>query len=520
MSKCDVRIVFDKPDRTYHGGETVSGKVLVSVNQNVNAKGIRLTYQWRTHGRGNRATGDKQVLMLSEASQLTTGDDLVLPFQFTADEFPFTYRGHYLNIDHYVKADVDVAWAFNPKSEQEIIVLPGKRPAVFPASRTEVRLKEKPTKSNVGGAIGITIVGIVLLVFSFVFIFLLPFVLLGFVIYFIRKQMLAAKIREAKFTVPHLVVAPNEPWSFEFEFVPKSSFSVNEITMILIGQERVISGSGTDRTTHRHKIHESVIQLHPAGQVPAKPFRIAKTIPFPETTAYSFEASDNYLEWEARIRIDIPMSPDWKETKKLQVIPLPFAADLSGNMPATVTDLAEVVEMQEARLVEPAEPIDAVDLPATSAWQTNQTGSVANSAGHDNSPVTSEPANPFAPHQNTSSASTEFGSLSAIIQQLANRSTFGSDQRRILDEISQQTFPAEVETLRVVTTLSYFDDDRYNTGKTLSGKLLGTESEVRIFFPEQMNKTLDSLEPGHTWKGAVRIHKWDSLYRRLELFAE
>ena len=35
MSKCDISIKFDRPDRTYRGGETVSGEVHVQVNKDI-----------------------------------------------------------------------------------------------------------------------------------------------------------------------------------------------------------------------------------------------------------------------------------------------------------------------------------------------------------------------------------------------------------------------------------------------------------------------------------------------------
>lgn len=46
----------------------------------------------------------------------------------------------------------------------------------------------------------------------------------------------------------------------------------------------------------------------------------AKITP-PDEAAYSFESSDNHLEWSLEVRIDIP-GPDWTETRKLRMVPV------------------------------------------------------------------------------------------------------------------------------------------------------------------------------------------------------
>jgi len=53
MSKCDINIDFDRDDRMYRGGETVTGALGICVNQDLNCNGIKLTHFWKTHGRWN-----------------------------------------------------------------------------------------------------------------------------------------------------------------------------------------------------------------------------------------------------------------------------------------------------------------------------------------------------------------------------------------------------------------------------------------------------------------------------------
>ena len=46
MSRCDISIRYDQPDRTYRGGDTVSGEVHVQVNKDTTSNGIQLTHYW------------------------------------------------------------------------------------------------------------------------------------------------------------------------------------------------------------------------------------------------------------------------------------------------------------------------------------------------------------------------------------------------------------------------------------------------------------------------------------------
>ena len=125
MSKCDIQILFDRSDRTYHGGDTVSGEVIVQVNQDISCNGIILKHYWSTHGKGNTKTGEKHTIRLSETQPLQAGEELRLPFEFQSELWPLTYRGTNINVDHYVHVAVDVPWAIDPKHSEEFIVRPG-----------------------------------------------------------------------------------------------------------------------------------------------------------------------------------------------------------------------------------------------------------------------------------------------------------------------------------------------------------------------------------------------------------
>ena len=57
MSRCELVIALDRPDDVFLPGEPVSGRVEVRVDGPCATRGLTLTREWRTHGRGNRARG-------------------------------------------------------------------------------------------------------------------------------------------------------------------------------------------------------------------------------------------------------------------------------------------------------------------------------------------------------------------------------------------------------------------------------------------------------------------------------
>ena len=61
MSKCDLSIIIDEPDRLYDAGETISGRVLVDVSEPVKCDGLTLVQLWQTHGRGNTEGSEQAV---------------------------------------------------------------------------------------------------------------------------------------------------------------------------------------------------------------------------------------------------------------------------------------------------------------------------------------------------------------------------------------------------------------------------------------------------------------------------
>ncbi len=116
MSKCDFEVEFDRDNRTYLAGEQVSGTVRLRVNKTVQCRKVSIKGLWKTHWRGNHASDEYFEQTVFEG-ELIEGQTYEFKFEFAAGLHPWTYRGHHLNIDHYIHVRIDVPWALDPKYE-------------------------------------------------------------------------------------------------------------------------------------------------------------------------------------------------------------------------------------------------------------------------------------------------------------------------------------------------------------------------------------------------------------------
>lgn len=343
MSKCDIEIQFDRSDRTYAGGDVVSGEVMVRVNQDINCNGIVLRHYWGTHGKGNKRTGTKHELQLCHSHPLLAGEDLRLPFEFQSELWPLTYRGEHINVDHYVHVSVDVPWTIDPKHAEEFVVVAGQRPDQFTGDRSEVVELKAIEKEKSLGPIG-TVIGYVLVSGLVLFLFaasamlafemrfvIVPIVVITGLIYWIRKTAISGRLGEVTIKTPIVVVGPGEHWPCEISFTPKKTFQINEMSARLLVEEVATAGGGKHKTIHRHTLLDEKEIFVPEEQLMAgEPFSKQFQFPLSDTDAWSLDVDDNKIKWTVDVRIDIPRFPDWSHKTTLQMIPATFLDDSVG----------------------------------------------------------------------------------------------------------------------------------------------------------------------------------------------
>ena len=489
MSKCDLRIEFDRKDRRYSGSETVTGRVYIRVNESVKSSGITLTHQWRTHGRGNVASGTKETVELEAARSYSPGEEHEVPFSLISPAQPVTYHGTMINVDHYVSVQMNVPWAFNPKAEEDYVLLPGEPPAHFVGSRNEIIVltPKAATASIVGKVVLGIIVAVLLLVVAAFALFLLPVILLiaGFI--WFRKKALAGRLGEVKLSIPHVVVAPGEQWTARIQFQPRKQFRINSIGLLLLGKEIATSGSGTKATTHTHKILEQKLVVRSndmltAGELVSEEFTFA----FPPTDAFSLELSDNKIQWTATVRIDIPAFPDWSKTQPLQVVPESFLRDLTdAPLIISADSNGSYMDMPNTSL---APPVLAAESP-----EPDEVGE-----------------SPESPTLEISSG------LLQVVETIKASPRHGNDRAEIVSSAAAQIFEASILIDRVTSLMgATVSDPRYEYGKSVTGTIDGTDQAIQVITLESQNNEIDDLRRGDIWQTQIMLIDWDSLYNRI-----
>ncbi len=92
--------------------------------------------------------------------------------------------------------------------------------------------------------------------------------------------------------------------------------------MKLEAREEVVSGSGSNKTTHRNVFLEKEQTLQAATVLQAgTEHRFPLDVTLPNDAPYSVDLSDNDLIWQAKVRVDIPKWPDWTKDLKIVVAP-------------------------------------------------------------------------------------------------------------------------------------------------------------------------------------------------------
>ena len=187
MAKCDLSIELDKPDAIHPGGGTISGVVRVAVDSDVKCNGLEVQSGWRTHGRGNVASGTAGTVTLF-AGQWHAGETPEYRFELPVAEWPPTYHGHYLNVDHFIDVRAKIPWGFDPKASVPFMMRPT-------CGSEEAKVVKPTTEMNniVGCIVGFIVLGFVIAFLSgvvfagpFSLIFLI-FPVLGFLFWFFRK---------------------------------------------------------------------------------------------------------------------------------------------------------------------------------------------------------------------------------------------------------------------------------------------------------------------------------------------
>ena len=86
----------------------------------------------------------------------------------------------------------------------------------------------------------------------------------------------------------------------------------------------------------------------------------------------------------------------------------------------------------------------------------------------------------------------------------------------IIAESSERSYEVSVVIDRIVSSLGTVSLGEADTnGKTVTGKISGTEQAIEVAATEDSSEELEGFRRGDTWTAEVKVLAWDSLYSRL-----
>lgn len=342
MSKCDLRIEFERPDRLYYAGDTLRGVVHVGVDDECKCNALVLEIGYYTHGRGNGYEESRGETVLF-SGLWSPHSSQSYPFEFLLPHGPFSYRGTYLNVDWYVHVRADVPWALDPKLDEDFVVMPHDRleSIDYAPTRTELSVPQPDslTKGESGtlvfglsfagfGGIFVAIGVVVMLqgswdIFPMAFVGMI-FVLIGLAIAggVVRRMLAERKTGPIEVVITPQMASPGQHVVCALRFQPRSPVDLLGATATLSGEEVVVYGSGTDRTTYREGLHNREHVLAQPGQLPrGQHLELAVSIPIPDEAPLSFDVTDNAISWKVAFHLDIDNWPDWKLEVPIAIVP-------------------------------------------------------------------------------------------------------------------------------------------------------------------------------------------------------
>ena len=326
MPKCDLNIVLDEPDLLHPGGGVITGTVEVTVNSDVQCKGLELSTSWKTHGRGNVSSGDGDAITIFDG-EWHQGNQNEYRFELPIPNWPPTYHGRYLNVDHFINARAKLPWARDPKASV---------PFQMVATKFEQEWSREAEKKSNSSCLGLIVAAAVIYFFidsgfDFFgtyawFVGALGILAAGyfFIVYLLPKWALGA----VDATLDSEIVPAGQAIEGSLTITPKKSVEIGGIEMVITAEERCVSGSGSNRRTHSHTLLEETEKLSDSRTLVSRhPNEFPLKFELPANAAPTLDLNDNEIAWTVDLRVDIPRWPDWRISIPIQVTPSLHAGD-------------------------------------------------------------------------------------------------------------------------------------------------------------------------------------------------
>ena len=317
MNPLDLQVVIEHPEAPRVAGEPVRGRVRVQANEAVTCKSLTVRTIWATHGRGNVQQGTVAERELAQGSW-AAGALQEYPFELATPNWPPTYYGTYLNVSHFVQAEARIGRWKAPQTRREVRVICTSAPEDLKPTRPGVkqsRIVAVVLGIVVAAALSIPLLGLAAIV--------VPLVAVAAAIYWIVfRWMPGLLLGKVEASIEPLRLANGNKLNLRARVTPRRHVACEGITWTLAADEVVVSGSGSNRKTHQHRVFERTESLVEAGELAAgKPLDLRREFQLPAEAPPSLKFTDNELKSSAEFRVRIPSWPDWSKKFAFVVVP-------------------------------------------------------------------------------------------------------------------------------------------------------------------------------------------------------
>jgi hypothetical protein len=348
MSKCTLKIVLDRSNRTYPAGEKVTGQIEVSVSEDCECQKLTLARAWRTRGRGEDAFGKSEEQALFSGGW-RAAQNACYAFEFTAPIGPLSYQGQLFNVEWYLHAQATIAGALDTRTDEGFRLVAAEVTPGFnlgPAFRG-VESHQKLMQFGRTLAQGCALItGVIFLLFSLglglmvrdVFrraaapgpaewSWLIVWLLFagGSVALFLwaaRPIIARRRLGPVGAQVTPGIVRPGEAVTCSLRFQPRANVDLSEATATLRGTEIVDWQSGDETHTRRCTISEQPVTFAQDRRLMAgESITVEASLPVPANAPTTFMSAHQQVVWQVRLHLKLRGWPDWVQELPLIIRP-------------------------------------------------------------------------------------------------------------------------------------------------------------------------------------------------------
>ena len=519
MPRIDLRIEFDRPDRTYRPGGHVRGAVLIDVHGDVGTADLVIEPSWRAHGKGNTHKVPARPELLGKGPW-REGETQRVPFSVPTPEGPPSYAGHHFDVEHSLRARLNVRWGLDVKVREDFVLLPGSQATrAQPRESDDVELVMERVRTLTA------ILGAGLMLAAFV-VGLPPGPLLfpvgvGLAYFGVQRKLVGLKLGGVHVTWGSLTVAPEDEVPVQVRLTPSKRVPLNGVNLSLVCTESCTKGGGKNSKTYKHVVYRALFNPDAPEVLPGGvTSEIQGVARIPSTPAYSLEAGRNKVTWKLEMRVDVPNWPDWVASRQLVVVPREqlHSSSAAPELEPSEREDAPPPESQLATAPVAPKPIP-MDSPTPQALPEEQLQPEVLDEPVDAEPVQTpaEPVEVPAPSE-PSAADTQPSELVAILMRLDAIEGYGRERDDLISGLAQSAYDCDLDVERVERTYTP-KADRFRSGRTLTGTVRGTSFQVSVQLPESENQLADALAKGSPWQGRCTPEGWNLIHRRVDMLA-